>query len=374
LQGYIDGELDQTTAQEVSQHLQSCAKCAKELEYLKQYLSNMKGLETVGAPEDFLERVHRRIEEIPGKRRLFHTLFFPIRFKIPLELSAVAAMVIAVIFVLQVTRPVKREAPGTAEQEINITRALPDEKHEEVKAEKPVQSILQKKELQPPEGAAVPEGSVADKTTVSLEKTPAPELKTESKEKGAEALREGGESGSLTELTVVMVLPGELENEEEALKATSTAAARAPAEYDKMLSTAPAEAAKGEEETYRSEQAEKAPGREKTAMVSKTQGEESTGIRASLRTAEEAENPALQKAVRHVADLVQSEGGTVVEKSFPKTPDQPIVITADIPDSNINNFLDQLGDYGNVQIPPIGEAEKKAFTVRIRIEIRLPAR
>lgn len=403
LQDYIEGELDQVTAQGVAQHLQSCSRCIKELEYLKKHLSYMKDLETVRAPKDFLERVHRRIEESPEERRFFHTLFSPLRFKIPLELSAVAAMVIAVIFVLQVTRPVKRQEPVVVDKEVNITRAQPYEKREKAKAEKlehvqeakpseypasestlqakkikPAEktvpeSISQTKELQPSEGAAALEESPAERTAVSSERPSAPERKGESKAGSAEALpEEPAGSGSVMDFTVVMVLPGEMKDKEETMKKTSSAAARAPAEYDRVLSSTPAEALEGEEETYRPEQAEKASEREKTATVSKIKGEKSTGIQAEK--AEATENPVLEKAAEYVVGLVQSEGGVLVAKSFPNIPGQPFVVTADIPGSHINSFFDQLGSYGKIQVPPNDEAEKKAITVRIRIEIRLPVR
>jgi len=392
LQDYIEGELDQSTAQEVAQHLQSCARCAKELEYLKQHLSNMKGLEKVRAPKDFLERVHRRIEESPEERTLFHTLFSPPRFKIPLELSAVAVMVIAVIFVLQVTRPMKRQEPVVVDKEINNTRALPyekreEEKPEEVKPEKTEhvqktkpseppasEGTLQAKEMKPSEGTAALEESPAERTTVSSERPSAPERKRESKAGSAETLLEGGRPGVLrpaTELTVVMVLTGEMKQEEEALKASPAAAEQVPSEYSKELKAASNAPLKTGEEANLQERAVVSD-QEETALVSKTQGRKASVKQVQERPAGETENSAFEKAADLLFGLVQSEGGTVVAKSFPNTSDQPLVVTADIPSSHINDFLDKLGGYGEIQIPPIGEAEKKAITVRMRIEIRLP--
>lgn len=356
MEDYIEGALDQTTVKEISRHLQSCAGCTKELEYLKQYLSSMKDLEKVEAPDDFLERVHRRMEEESEKRRLFRTLFSPPRLKIPLELSAITAALLAVIFVLHVTRPMKHEGPAAVEKKTEITEALPSgekkgelakPKQETRPPEHPEKTVsepaLQVKKIKPSETGVSSEESSAVKEAVSSEKTPVAERKMESKAKGAEELREGGGPGGLhpvPELTVVMVLPGEMGKEEESLNA-SLPAAKAASEYDKALKAPPAETVEGEEETYRLEPAAK------------------TG------------NSALEKAADLVVGLVRSEGGKLVSKNLPQTPDNPLTVTADIPGTRLNDFLEQLGRFGEIQVPPAREAEKKTSkVVRIRIEIR----
>jgi len=383
LQGYIDGELDRKKALDIAHHLESCAKCFNELESLKQYLSYMKGLEKVDAPEDFLKRVHRRIDKRPEERKLFRALFNPMRLKIPLELSAVAAMVIAVIFVLQVTRPMKRETPFV-EKKTEIAEVLPSEevKPEKISPEKTQQvkktkhpentvskSDLQAKKIQPSEG------SVADRTTVSSEKTPAPERKRKSKAGSAEDLREGGGPDGLrpvTELTVVMILPGEQEAEEKPLEESSTAAALEPSEYGKELNAASNAPLVTGEEIYRQEQADTVLDKEETVRVSKARERKPSGKQAQEGYAGETENPAFKKAAEQLISLVRYEGGRLVAKNFPETSDHPFVVTVDIPRAGFYDFLEQLGSYGELQIPPIGEAGKNALTIRIRIEIRLP--
>lgn len=61
LSEYVDGELDTFTRAQVLSHLYACEDCRRELHYLEQTVSLLKGVEAVSPPADIVGRVRTRI-------------------------------------------------------------------------------------------------------------------------------------------------------------------------------------------------------------------------------------------------------------------------------------------------------------------------
>lgn len=108
LSEYIDGTLDAQARAVVEDHVATCKSCKEELASLSALVEELGSLEPVKAPEDFLEKIHERMESRFGFDRIVRKLFMPFGIKIPLELAAAATIVILVISVLSIQQAEKQ--------------------------------------------------------------------------------------------------------------------------------------------------------------------------------------------------------------------------------------------------------------------------
>jgi hypothetical protein len=105
LSEYIDQILDFKTNEIIKEHLSSCKMCSEELSALESCIRNVSSLKQVQAPEDFLQRVHERIERRFEFEKIMRKLFIPPKVKIPLEFAGVLATVVLVIMVYRLIQP-----------------------------------------------------------------------------------------------------------------------------------------------------------------------------------------------------------------------------------------------------------------------------
>lgn len=108
LSEYIDDTLDMQMKMLIEEHLATCKACSEELVSLKAYIKELSSLKEVEAPEDFLEKVHERVEQRFKFEKIMRKLFFPVRIKVPLKLVAVVATVLFVIAITYVIQPIRR--------------------------------------------------------------------------------------------------------------------------------------------------------------------------------------------------------------------------------------------------------------------------
>ncbi|MBW2206153.1 MAG: zf-HC2 domain-containing protein [Deltaproteobacteria bacterium] len=108
LSEYLDGMLDEEASARVQAHLSECADCRDEHASLKALVHELGAMEAVTPPVDFLARLHERMEEPSWFSKLMHTLFVPLRFKIPLEFAAVALAVMIIFSMLNVPFDVRK--------------------------------------------------------------------------------------------------------------------------------------------------------------------------------------------------------------------------------------------------------------------------
>jgi hypothetical protein len=110
LSEYMDGILDAQKKALVEEHLTACKVCSEEFGSLKAYVKELRSLKRVEAPEDFLQKVHERLEEYSAFEKVIRKLFIPVRIKVPLEMAGVAATVVLAIFAFNFTQSQRRTA------------------------------------------------------------------------------------------------------------------------------------------------------------------------------------------------------------------------------------------------------------------------
>lgn len=99
---YIDGSLDKNLKTSLQEHLKTCKGCASELVELKKYFNDVRSLRKIPAPENFLEKIHERLESGKRFKKMLRALFTPVQIKIPLEAAGAVAVTAAVVFLLWV--------------------------------------------------------------------------------------------------------------------------------------------------------------------------------------------------------------------------------------------------------------------------------
>lgn len=107
LSEYIDGTLDAQTKALVDEHLLVCPECNEELASLETLISELGSVESIKAPDDFLEKLHERLEPRVSFRKIMRILFVPGRIKIPLEFATATAMAVLIFSILYIQQPEK---------------------------------------------------------------------------------------------------------------------------------------------------------------------------------------------------------------------------------------------------------------------------
>jgi hypothetical protein len=121
---YIDDVLDPDTKAQLEGHVLQCANCRRVLEELKALVGELRAVEPVKAPDDFLDRLHERIEPRFGFGKIIKKLFVPMRIKIPVQLVTATATAVLVFSIIHLQQPEKqfpekllKDAPMISEKE-----------------------------------------------------------------------------------------------------------------------------------------------------------------------------------------------------------------------------------------------------------------
>jgi RNA polymerase sigma factor (sigma-70 family) len=91
----------------IDEHLLACPKCNEEFASLKALIRELGSMESFKAPDDFLEKIHERLEPWGSFRKIMRILFVPGRIKIPLELATAVAMAVLIFSILYIQQPEK---------------------------------------------------------------------------------------------------------------------------------------------------------------------------------------------------------------------------------------------------------------------------
>ena len=105
LSEYLDDALDEKAKALAEEHLRTCAACRKELDSLKALVKGIGSLESVKAPADFLDQLHKRMERPSKISQVWEWLFHPLRVKIPLQLAGAAVMALLIFSILPMLQP-----------------------------------------------------------------------------------------------------------------------------------------------------------------------------------------------------------------------------------------------------------------------------
>jgi hypothetical protein len=138
LSEHADGLLDKETCAAVEEHLSSCAECRKEAKALQSLIQDLRSLPSVAPPTDFLRQLHKRMEQPSRFRRVLEKIFFPVKFKIPLQLAGavLAALLVFSVYTVQqeehqatkTTRSMTREKAAKRQVAMADKAATPAEK------------------------------------------------------------------------------------------------------------------------------------------------------------------------------------------------------------------------------------------------------
>lgn len=99
LTDYIDNDLDINTKKEIKAHIAICEDCKNELSFLRLYKLDMSSLDKLQAPMNFLDNVHKRIEEPETLLNKIKKISILSRIKLPLEITATCFVIFTVIFI-----------------------------------------------------------------------------------------------------------------------------------------------------------------------------------------------------------------------------------------------------------------------------------
>ena len=113
LSAYVDGELPPSIRAEVEAHIEGCAACRKRLAELRKLAEGVAALPKPQPAPQFLAAVRRKIArgETPEQRNWIDLLFRPVWVKVPIEVVALAA--ILVVAAVLVTPPRRNTAQQT---------------------------------------------------------------------------------------------------------------------------------------------------------------------------------------------------------------------------------------------------------------------
>ena len=98
LSEYLDDDLNNEDKNAVKMHLSKCDTCRNELEYLTKYKNVFASLEQVKAPEDFLFKVHKRLNHPQAPMHFIKKLFIPFKVKIPIQAAGIILTTVIIIF------------------------------------------------------------------------------------------------------------------------------------------------------------------------------------------------------------------------------------------------------------------------------------
>jgi hypothetical protein len=324
LDEYLEGSLPAEDAAKVKEHLKNCADCREELQFLKKYLKKAESFPALKAPDDFLEKIHRKIDA-PVRGALVTRLFFPLKIKVPLEVAALLALAVTGLLIFKPFRPemaeYKAEEPGRP-----LAMEYEASKHGDrmiSRSEKP--SAVTEKAREKAAGPVM-DNNVASRATDMVASEPSlPEQKSTEQEKSSRSDR--------AEVTL----------------------------YLKQNLIAGAEQAK--EESLQADDQDRAD--ETRAASRKGLGYDRKDKAASEGAMQSAPSGSTQAQADGIATLAQSLNGKILRK----TADGSLVIV-EIPRRNYSRFMKELRGEWSVQKQYPAEVPARASKVQFNINIR----
>jgi hypothetical protein len=123
LHDFVRGRLTGEQAREIEARAAASATVRQELEKVRAYYGALEDMEPVRASDDFLDKVHERIEAESRPAGIIGKLFFPLRIKLPFELAGIAVSLLLIVFLyvpyMNREPSTRSEAPLTAQSALN---------------------------------------------------------------------------------------------------------------------------------------------------------------------------------------------------------------------------------------------------------------
>jgi hypothetical protein len=188
LSEYLDGVLEAPEMAAITGHLQGCLHCSREHEALKAMVAGLKDMPLVKAPDNFLAKVHEKIEKHSALDRI-RDFFDLTRIRIPVEAAAfalTAVLVLSIFYFFTAQEKVIIKAPAKDAVEL---KAEPEDSAARTALES--HPVEQPAETQPP--AQIPK-TIPVKLALSLTTTrttdPIPSQSVSYGKSGADALND----------------------------------------------------------------------------------------------------------------------------------------------------------------------------------------
>lgn len=134
LPDYVRGRLDQQKTKMVEVELERSESLRHRCEELRRYYDALDALEPARASDEFMDKLHARMDEPPLMQRLFRVMFLPLGIKLPIEIVGVAATALLVVllynpFSPQSTRRWAAESKPAIDRPAAEPGPRPDKEH-----------------------------------------------------------------------------------------------------------------------------------------------------------------------------------------------------------------------------------------------------
>jgi len=97
---FLDGELEESQANEIRKHLEECKECNEEWNIFKDAFNAIKGINGIKAPEQLVTKIKKRIYR-RSRGRYFSSDVGPFLYRVPHEIfSLIIIIMIFIIFFL----------------------------------------------------------------------------------------------------------------------------------------------------------------------------------------------------------------------------------------------------------------------------------
>ena len=163
LSEYLDDALDEKAKALADEHLRICPACQKELDSLKTLVKGIGSLESVKAPADFLDQLHKRMERPSRISEIWGWLFYPLRVKIPLQLAGAAVMAFLIFSILPMQQaPLRLYSKSEPEKRAEEKAYYYVDESKEMKPAGRSEALVQKAATPEPSAAPAPAPAVLE--------------------------------------------------------------------------------------------------------------------------------------------------------------------------------------------------------------------
>jgi len=356
LSEYVDGVLDAQTKADIEEHISTCTGCRQALEDLKALVGELRAVEPVKAPEDFLNQLHERIESRFSLGKIMRTLFVPMRIKIPIQLVTVTATVVLVFSVINLQQPVMQlsDTPMVLEEEEvkqevmkEPVKTIPDRK---MFGQKPAstKTVAHKKQKTTKAKDIALKGLKMEKATDK--KSFARTMQKEKRTIELALVLKTGESGR-TDLQFEPKEKTPSPEKGEALDEESRTYAGSSSKLGTVRKAAPKVAIATS--SFKEDQDDK--------TLPDSGPSESKDETAGVVT--DVDQP-----VKELENLIKRLNGKILYIEYEEKSQRPKSLTAQIPATQYNRFYEKLKSLGTLQgpAPPINEKKKEMIKVKVK--------
>lgn len=123
---YQEGVLSEEEKRTVDEHLAQCDACRKEMADLQKADELIKALPPVEEPPWFEQKIMARVREEADKKQSARRWFYPLRFKIPLQVMATLVIAVLAVYIYRTgDEQVQSVLPGAQKPSVEVMKEQP---------------------------------------------------------------------------------------------------------------------------------------------------------------------------------------------------------------------------------------------------------